>query len=295
MKTSLVLEIQNLATESSHDICDLLRKTLLVATKLKLDDFKVWVNNELNGYPTGPVPEYRKASAEVRLKNPYHGLIPVHFSSQETADWFSKVELHDPIGNLVSILKSKSDSKTGPVYPLTHEQEAYLINEQEGLGLQPIRTLSYSDLDTIIDAVRTRILEWTLKLEEEGILGEGMTFTNEEKAKAKVSQEIRIENFQGVLGNVDQSTITQNLTMNANDLEGLKHYIQSLGISPDDIEELETAIEEDPKPTDPNRLGPKVSAWIGRMVGKAASGVWKIGIAGAGNLLAKAICMYYEI
>ena len=57
-------------------------------------------------------------------------------------------------------------------------------------------------LATVIDAVRTMILNWSLKLEEEGILGEGLSFSEEEKQKAATSTQIRIENFQGILGDV---------------------------------------------------------------------------------------------
>ena len=94
-----------MATEKKEDISDLLRKALLVATKLKLHDFRSWVDKELNGYRKGSVPEYRKLTATVRLKNPYHGLIPVVFPTQEIADVVCNVQVRDPIGNLVSILK----------------------------------------------------------------------------------------------------------------------------------------------------------------------------------------------
>ena len=37
----------------------------------------------------------------------------------------------------------------------------------------------------IVEKVKNTILEWTLKLEEEGVLGEGMRFSDEEKQTAK--------------------------------------------------------------------------------------------------------------
>lgn len=50
--TSLITEIQSLATSESSNVTDLLRKCLVVSKKLKLPDFEKWVNSELNGYDT---------------------------------------------------------------------------------------------------------------------------------------------------------------------------------------------------------------------------------------------------
>lgn len=297
MKNSLVLEIQRLATENQGDISDLLRKALLAATKLKLEDFKDWVSKELNGYRDGDVPRYREVRASVYLKNPYHGLIPVFFPSDEIADAFCNIEIRDPIGNIVSILSKQDDSKTGPIYPLTPNQVNFLISQQGGLNIPPVRTISSSVLATIVDAVRTNILEWSLKLEEKGILGEGMAFSQEEKDVAFKSHEINIHNFQGILGNVENSSVTQNLEMaiSKNDFESLKTYLLSVGVQNGDITELQNAITYDNPPKLKGNFGDNVSGWMGKMITKAASGSWQIGVGAAGSLLAKAISLYYGI
>ncbi|MHB8092707.1 MAG: AbiTii domain-containing protein [Syntrophales bacterium] len=297
MKKFLVLEIQQLATESHHDISDLLRKALLAATKLKLKDFKYWVNQELNGYREGDVPNYRKITASVYLKNPYHGLIPVHFPTQEIYDVFCSIEVRDPIGNLAAILSKQDDSKTGPIYPLTQKQEDFLLSQQDCLGMPPVRTISNSAVATILDAVRTQILEWSLKLEEQGILGEGMTFSENEKELATKSQEINIQNFQGVFGNIENSSVTQNIEMkiNKNDFESLKKYLLSRGILEQDISDLHEAISCDSPPKSNDKFGDKVSTWMGKMVSKAAFGSWQVTVGAAGSLLAKAICLYYGV
>ena len=56
---SIVLELQLLATETDVPIAELLRKSLLIATKLNLIEFKKWINNELHGYTDSDVPDYR--------------------------------------------------------------------------------------------------------------------------------------------------------------------------------------------------------------------------------------------
>jgi hypothetical protein len=295
MNKSIVLEIQRLATERSQDISDLLRKSLLVASKLKLTDFRSWVENELNGYEKEPVPEYRKVRASVLLKNPYHGLIPLIFPTSEIADAFCNIEVRDPIGNLVSVLEQQTGKDTGPIYPLSPEQEHFLLHNQNGLGLPAIRTVSSSAIATIIDSIRTQILWWSLKLEEKGIMGKGMTFSEGEKEIAMSSPSINIHNFQGVIGDVTNSTLTQDLimTVKENDYESLKAFLNSTGISDDNLSDLKEAIDYDATPNTKGKFGNRVSAWMGKMLTRAANGSWQISAAAAGNLLARAIGAYY--
>lgn len=44
--------------------------------------------------------------------------------------------------------------------------------------------ISVASAMDIIEKVKNTILEWTLKLEEEGVLGEGMRFSDKEKQSA---------------------------------------------------------------------------------------------------------------
>jgi len=158
---SIVLELQILATDKANDISDLLRKALLVATKLGLSDFRQWIELELSGYRnSADVPVYRKARAQLRLKNPYHGLVPIIFNDQKYADALCDVELGDPIENFQSLVSKPGTAGRYLILPLTHEQEIFLLESQSGYGqLPPVRTLSANQVSIVIDAVRTRILE----------------------------------------------------------------------------------------------------------------------------------------
>jgi len=294
-EASIVLELQSLATDRSNDITDLLRKALMVASKLKLEEFKSWVNNELHGYRDSDVPDYRKTSAEIRLKSPFHGLIPVVIGDQRVAELLTNVEISDPIESLDNLLKSKS-SGGFLTLPLSHSQQAFLMEMQDEYAQLPaVRIIGRNQVAAIVDAVRSTILEWALQLESEGIVGDGITFSETERNKAMGSSTINIKNFQGVLGNVSESTLHQNLniTVTKNDFESLARYLESNGVLKEDLKELQEAITDDIPPTKPGTFGSKVSAWIGKMIGKASSGGWAISIGAAGNLLAAAISKYY--
>ena len=58
---SLLQEIQNDVTNSNVSISNLLRKCKILAYKLGNEDFKAWVEYELNGYPKDQqfLPNYR--------------------------------------------------------------------------------------------------------------------------------------------------------------------------------------------------------------------------------------------
>jgi hypothetical protein len=251
-QSSIVLELQALATDRRNDITDLLRKSLLVATKLKLDDFRSWANYELHGYRDGSeVPNYRKVRCEVKAKNPYYGLIPIVFADKKINDILCDADIRDPIEALDNLLSSKQEKGAYLQVPLSTAQVNFIMEHQDDyLQLPPVRIVGRNQVSAVVDAVRTRILEWSLQLETEGVLGVGMTFTKEEKARAMASSSINIQNFQGVLGSVANSTLTQNLTLNIHkgDFGSLSRALNASGVSEEDIQELKVALEADPVP-----------------------------------------------
>jgi hypothetical protein len=50
------------------------------AVKLDLPEFEKWVENELNSYPSGDVPDDRILVGQVKGQNPFHGWRPVNFN-----------------------------------------------------------------------------------------------------------------------------------------------------------------------------------------------------------------------
>lgn len=295
---SLVLELQSLAAAPDTDIASLLRKAMLVAGKLQLDEFRRWIDCEINGYKDGTtVPQYRLTRGTLHVVNPFHGLQPFIVPDREMADKLLLIEIRDPIGNLIHLL-GESKSKTLQ-YPLPDDTVELLMAAQGSLSpLPPVRLVSSGAIATVIEGIRTQVLDWAIKLEQQGILGEGMVFSMEEKQKAMTAQTIHIQTFSGIMGditgsNVIKQTISQRVR--AGDMASLCEAIRDLGGSESDIAELTTAISVDPKPQSMSSLGPNTSSWIGRMVGKAASGGLAIGVEAAGSLLAKAILMYFGI
>ncbi|MFH0910969.1 MAG: hypothetical protein V1918_05655 [Planctomycetota bacterium] len=296
----IVLQLQSDCMDQSVDVTALLRKALVVATKLRITDFKRWCEMELNGYTDIPdAPEYRLLHGTIMFHHPYYGWRPVIFQNTKMEKLFSSRKTAQPMSEIEDIIRSSGSSdKTLPRMPIPMDILKEVIDQRFlDLGLIPEFVVNPPELVGIANGVRNMILQWTLKLEEMKILGDGLTFSSKEVEKAASAPEIRIANFQGILGNVANSTVVQGNAMHISkgDVGALTTCLARQGVSPEDLNELKEALRNDPAPASKRSLGREVSAWIAKMVGKAASGAWEISVGTAGTLLAEAIMMYYGL
>ena len=175
--SSIVLGLQAEAMGHSGSVLGLLRKTLVIATKLSIDKVRVWANSEMEGYKT-EVPEYRRFSGVVKAFNPYQGWQPVVFKGKSVAlkEMLTAVSLYNAVAEVETWINSEGDSLE---HPLSLEM-AY----EMGVPAQMSVFVAKSALTVIPDRIRSYVLNWSLELEAKGILGEGMTFTPQEKAVA---------------------------------------------------------------------------------------------------------------
>ncbi|ALL71680.1 Abort lactococcal phage infection AbiTii (plasmid) [Paraburkholderia caribensis MBA4] len=213
MALPLVIELQSMAVSRDTSVVQLVRTAKLVAAKLGLSDATEWIDKELNGYASrANLPNYRILSGECQAFNPYTGRwIQTQFPDAEFQRICSEARVGQPLGSMESIITGDSDHA---FMHFDFEQQQILqqlFREQMKFAIRIAR----SQLEGIYDAVRNLTLDWSLKLEQAGVLGENMTFTLTEKQEAKpVSQQFFIQNA-GVVGNVtDNATVTNNQTVN---------------------------------------------------------------------------------
>jgi hypothetical protein len=192
---SMIIQLQHDVLDRNVSTSDVLRKALVVATKLNILDFEGWITNELNGYKT-KVPEYRILRGQVMAKNPYRGdWMPVVFQNAEIAERISEVDLNHPIAEIEGMLKT---SQSLLLFAFPKDRELTIMKSHK-LPAPPVTFVSRSGLDKIVDVVRTAILNWMLRLEKDGILGEELSFTKEEKEKV-VAKSYQVNNFFGNTG-----------------------------------------------------------------------------------------------
>ncbi len=144
-------------------------------------------------------------------------------------------------------------------------------------------------------ATYNRILDFTLAIWKEsptaGEIGQGTTSSTLEQKKVTHIFTTVFGGAANIIGTAKSSSISFNIGQR--DFSSLERFLEREGVLPQDIAELKTALDSDPTPTTPDGFGPRVSSWIGKMVGKAAQGGWNIAVGAGGTLLAEAIKQYY--
>lgn len=293
MSDSIVLQLQSLASDPNSNIEELLNKSLLVARKLKIKEFRKWCELELEGYEKNTLPEYRKFRGQLKVFNPYHGF-QTFIIPDDLDEVVTSISINLSVGEINNLLKQDGDSFENVI---SNQAKRQLMSLQGGYDLEPRVIFKRSQLLGITSKLRNIILNWSLQLEEDGILGKGLKFSDKEKEAAMSVNHFNIQNLQGVAGTISGGTINQNNQMNIKemDFDSLAKYLAANNIAFSDIQTLKEAIQHDSIPTESNKLGENVSVWIATMMGKAANGSWDIGIATAGTLLAQSIASFYGL
>ena len=178
----LVLQLQAECLDSRVSILEVLRKALVVARKLSLTDAQVWIEKELNGYTSGDqAPPHRVLTGQIRTWNPYQGIwMPTVFGDSGEATYLSQCFVAQPVGELEDLLKQGRATLQFPFDPETQLNLMKRLN----LPLQTTRHITSASVSGILHAVRNMVLEWSLQLEKDGILGEGLVFSAKEKETA---------------------------------------------------------------------------------------------------------------
>jgi hypothetical protein len=221
---SIVLELQRDALNPSISVLSLLRKAYVVARKLSIKQFQEWIELELNGYNAHPIPEYRSVKGQLRAWNPYH-----HGWHQIVTHDQSLLEIYETVCNW-SIGQSISELSA-----LTHdadnELQMQLPPKVESFLASSVSTsvkvgISSASVKRIVESVRDVILQWALKLEEDGITGEGMIFSQEEKqiaAKQDYGSLIQI--------NIGQSQMQNSSSESQSSSESFKNDLRGANVA----------------------------------------------------------------
>lgn len=249
---SLVLELQSEAYEVDSSISRLLRKAYIVARKLKINEFEKWIRLELNGYKCdyNDIPDYRLILGETKAWNPYHGWIPVVMDDSKLEKLLTTRRLAEPITSLEVYCK-KEDGKLS--IPYNGGMRATLA-EICGFDSQYSMIFDKTQIESIIESVRNIVLEWSLKLEEDGILGEGMQFTNDEKKIAN-QRNYTTNIFNGNVSNsqIQQNTKKSNQTMNVEQfdidkadklLKLIKENLKKIDLNESDNKQFKKQLDE---------------------------------------------------
>ncbi len=302
---SLLKEIQTDAVDANVDISVVLRKCKILAAKLGNEEFKLWVEHELNGYTSrDDLPKYRV------FKTESHGNfqsiawkandVPIPPSSipEEYREIVTTVYLMDAISYYHSLTMDKE--KTSDV--LSNPWPADLIRlvgseiYQSMHCVNAWKVIPRGTIAALLDTVRNKVLSFVIEIEVEAPDAGEAPPSVKPIADERVSQVFNTYIQGNITSLVAGSQITtQNIeiTVVQNDLDSLKQYLASLGIGEPDLKELDQAIQEDAQSGVKDGLGSKVRAWFGKMISKSGSAAWNVATSAAAHILINALETYY--
>lgn len=217
----LVIQLQQAAMDEGVSVSSLLLKAKLVASKLGLANSEMaqWIRHELDGYAgvSAELPPCRLLTVEPFAINPYRGEIPVqvgHPAPEALLKALYELPFTNPMGEIEALIAKGETSGLRVPFP---SELQHLVSELAGNSF-PLRwRLGPGVLAAILQAVRTRTMEWALQLEAGGVVGENFNFTLTEKATAMtITNNITNSNV-GTLGDVSGgSQVTNNQNMSNN-------------------------------------------------------------------------------
>ncbi len=288
---SLVQELEQDAYNSSVSLSNMLRKAKAVAVKLQLQQPTEWVEAELNGYKNREVPDYRKLVGRARSRNPYHGWQPLMFGEADIERMVCEHSIPNSVREIEHLLETEGD----PSIALSGGQVKMLC-EMGSMPTLPISVFfSRGSFVSILDAVRNKVLDWSLSLQVAGIKGEGMSFLPEERAKVSGDKGHTynigsIGSFAGNLGGQVDGDVTTTSTQNIEkELEKvvalvtqLRIYQGQMGLGAQQQTEISRHVDALDKELRGNRPKPGVIAGLLKSIKSMAEGA-------AGSLVASGV------
>ena len=295
--TSIILELQELAANPNSDVEELLNKTYMVARKLKISKLIDWCQNELFGYQTDDIPDYRKFYGELKELNLYTNQLIDIYISDEMRKKITLIKFKLSISEIRNLLLSNTNDVLKK--PISNEAKICLMKMSEtDMSLEPMIIAHRVNFMNIQSKIRNMVLDWALRLEEEGILGEGIQFSKTKKELAMTNQ-FNIQNMQGLIGNISGGNIQQNIHdgihIEKGNFDSLAEYLFKNGIPYSELSKLKIALNEDSPPINTKNFGNHVRNWIDDIVKKVSNRIIDIPIATITGLLTKAISKYYGL
>jgi AbiTii-like protein len=305
---ALLQDIVAAATNEECDVPSLLRKVLVLASRLRNNELKNWAGYELNGYPEEDlVPEYRRSDVisygffADRFVGQATLQVPVTVLPKEFRDKYRRVVLQNPINALIDLLERSKGKGTEITFPWPAAARQYAQKVSQLQCISAWRAMNPSFIAGVVDTVKTRILLLSLDLEAADPTAGDVPSTQASLSEAKVSQIITthihgtVQNFSAGGDNVTQ---TATLTVQAGDKQSLLSALKAAGLQQDEMQELSEAIAADeaaPPTSGPPSMGERVKAWLDNLHVRAAQGLASVSTEVVAGVITAALLAYFGI
>ena len=281
---ALLKRIVDDATSSQVSLSEVLRLCMRLGQVLGNEELSKWAMAEARGYDdASTLPEYRTFKTDVygtfsgwggsRINN---FLIPEIVVKPEHHKALFEVKIMQSVGELERLVSSGSQEEAISV-AWSGDTIAYYQRKEFLQGYVLVaasKRFTRATIAGILEVIRTRVLEFVLAIEKE--FGVEANTNNGASLVEPSEQEKVSQMFQTIIYGGENVSVGSNGTVNQQvvnvqpgDLSGLKQQLESLGLTPTLISELETAFDKDQDSDEQPGLATR--GWLGRvmiMVGK---------------------------
>ena len=296
---SLLDEIRSDLTNQSADLSNTLRKAKILANAIGLPEFRNWVDSELGGYSDrDKLPSYRihAATSLGYFSGPFqsgfkNAVLPTYNLPDSVRAFAENLLFFDGVGAL--------EAQAGKAGQVKWPQEMVFLARDSiqmsgGLVLVDAhKPVPAYVIPGILDQVKNKLLDFILALEENNVTAEDLDNRTVETDVARNLFNINVYGDRNIVATGEQVT-QQVTTVQQDNMESLLSCLRSLNIENDDLNELQNAIATEPTVSE-RIYGPKVKAWLGGMIAKATTGMWKIGLETGTKALTDALNGYYGL
>ena len=297
---SLLDEIRSDLVNESANLANTLRKAKILASSIRLPEFREWVDSELSGYSDmEKVPNYRclRPNNLGNFFGPGHSSLrnvplPTYNLPDSIKDFAENQVFYEGVGQLEAMAAQASES-----YQLTWPPEIVIVARDAiqmsgGMVLtEAYQPISPQSISGILDQVKTKLLDFVLGLQESNITSEDLDNRTVEPGTVRNLFNISIHGDHNIVAGGEHVNQQAN-PVEKGDIDSLLNHLREMEVDNGDLSDLETAVSAEPDAPE-RRYGPNVQAWLGAMISKAASSTWRVGVETGSKILTDALNRYY--
>jgi hypothetical protein len=303
---SLIHDIQAASIAQDSDIPTLLRMCKLLAARISHQEFAVWVDRELNGYPTiNELPDYRVVRVDSygsfigSFSRADKLQIPVSVLPKEIQEQYRNAYMGSSISAYTALLSGEKSGSVQEPWPvsLSVHNASKLTPEMQCVSAW--KEIPIGAIVRLMDSVKTRVLGFAIDLEREAPNAGELPIGSQPPLSREKMTQIFNTNITGNVGNVANASSdfsqSSTMTVKPGNWESLEAQLLELGLSAGDTVGLKVDLERALAASDHAERIKTASTWIGRLAGKAATGAAGVGIEVAATGVAKAIAAYFDL
>ena len=300
----VVDEIIELAVDDAIRLPVILRKCLVVATKLKNDRLKRWVLSELNGYDDrDALPQYRVIGTKAKgfFLGPLQGQLHDQILSSGVLDedhrWRATTAyLMEGIAAYEQVLGKNGEGAVRLEWPgdlVVRYQDKFFKDWALNRAWQEV---PIPGLAALVDNVRNRLLEFALEIQ--GEIGDT------EVPLERIAPEI-VESAVTTIIYGGHNVIASNIAGDVKQIGelnvvhgnfvSLARVLEEVGVPADELGALEKAIAEDKEAGEEKGFGDRTSEWLGKALTYVGKGGGQVVGGVAKATLTKAVMAYFGL